>query len=121
MLDKYFILGADDITVMKMWVNAPYTVHRDMKGHTGGVVSFERGAVMSKSLTQKLNTKSLTEAELVGASDYLPHSVWGEKVLEGQGYTLKENRFYQENQSRVRFEKNGKKSCGPNSRHMDIQ
>jgi hypothetical protein len=120
-LDKFLTLGADDITIMKTWVDASYTVHNDMKSHTGGAVSFGRGAVMCKSSKQKLNTKSSTEAELVGASDYLPYPIWGKKFLEGQGYTLKENIFYQDNQSTIRFEKNGRRSCGPNSRHIDIR
>jgi hypothetical protein len=84
-------------------------------------VSFGRGVVMSKSSKQKLNTKSSTEAELVGASDYLPYPIWAKYFLEGQGYVLKENVFYQDNQSTIRFEKNGSKSCGPNSRHIDIR
>jgi hypothetical protein len=42
--------------------------------------------------------------------------------MEGEGYIIKENTFYQQdNQSAIRFEKNGKKSCGPNSRHIDIR
>ncbi len=65
-LDEYLTLGADDIGMMKTWVDASYAVHMDMKSHTGGVVSFGIGAVMSKSSKQKLNVKSSTEAELVG-------------------------------------------------------
>jgi hypothetical protein len=45
----------------------------------------------------------------------------GKKFLEGQGYFLKENVFYQDNKSTIQFEKNGRKSCGPNSRHIDIR
>jgi hypothetical protein len=120
-LDEFRVIGADDLEKMMTWVDASYAVHRDMKSHTGGVVSFGTGAIMSKSSKQKLNTKSSTEAELVGASDYLPHAIWAKKFLEGQGYTLKENLFYQDNQSAIRFEKNGRKSCGPNSRHIDIR
>jgi hypothetical protein len=60
---------------MKTWVDASYAVHTDMKSHMGGVVSFDTGVVMGKSSKQKLNTKSSTEAELVGASDYLPHAI----------------------------------------------
>jgi hypothetical protein len=41
--------------------------------------------------------------------------------MEGQGYSIKENTFYQDNQSTIRFEKNGRKSCGPNSKHIDIR
>jgi hypothetical protein len=120
-LDEFLTLGADNITMMKTWVDASYAVHNDMKSHTGGVVSFGRGAIMSKSSKQKLNTKSSTEAELVGASDYLPYPIWMKKFLEAQGYVLKENVFFQDNQSTIRFEKNGRKSCGPNSRHIDIR
>jgi hypothetical protein len=76
---------------------------------------------MSKSAKQKLNTKSSTEAELVGASDYLPYPILGKHVLAGQGYVLKEITFYQDNQSIIQFTKNGRRSCGPNSRHIDIR
>jgi hypothetical protein len=72
-LDEFVTFGTDDMCKMQTWVHASYAVHEDMKSHTGGVVSFGRGAAMSKSSKQKLNTKSSTEAELVGASDYLPY------------------------------------------------
>jgi hypothetical protein len=114
-------LGADDMTVMQTWVDVSYAVHQDMKSHTGGCVSFGRGAIMSKSSKQKLNTKSTTESEFVGASDYLPSPIWGKKFLEAQGYTIKENIFHQDNEGAIRFETNGRRSCGPNSRHIDIR
>ena len=57
----------------------------------------------------------------MGASDYLPYPIWAKKFLAAQGYVLKENVFYQDNQSTIRFERNGRKSCGPNSRHIDIR
>ena len=119
-IDECLILGCDDITKMKTWVDSSYAVHNDLKSHTGGTISFGRGAVMSKSSKQNLNTKSSTEAELVGASDYLPHAIWGKKFLESQGYSLTENTFYQDNMSTIQFAKNERKSCGQNSRHIDI-
>jgi hypothetical protein len=112
-LDEFVTFGADDMCKMQTWVDASYAVHKDMKSHTGGVVSFGRGAAMSKSSKQKLNTKSSTEAELVGASYYLPYPIWAKKFLEAQGYPLNENVFYQDNQSTIKFEKNGRKLCGP--------
>jgi hypothetical protein len=57
-LDEFLTLGADDIGIMKTWVDASYAIHKDMKSQTGGVVSFGIGAVMSKSSKHKLNTKS---------------------------------------------------------------
>ena len=120
-LDNCITLGADDITVMQTWVDASNAVHNDMKSHISGTVSFGRESIMSKSSKQKLNTKSSTEAELVGASDYLPYAIWAKKFLEQQGYDIRENLFHQDNKSTIQFEKNGRKSCGPNSRHIDIR
>jgi hypothetical protein len=120
-LDEFLTLGADDLTIMITWVDASYGVHKDFRSHTGGAVSFGQGAMMCKSAKQKLNTKNSTEAELVGASDYLPYPIWGKKFLAGQGYFLRQNIFYQDNESTIHFEKHGRKSCGPNSRQIDIQ
>jgi hypothetical protein len=114
-------LGADCLTVLKTWVDAAYGVHQDMKSHTGGVISLGRGAIMCKSAKQKLNTKSSTEAELVGASDYLPNTIWAKMFLGAQGYIVKENIFAQDNQSAMKLEINGRASCGQKSRHIDIR
>jgi hypothetical protein len=120
-VDDELTLGADDITLVKSWIDASYAVHRDMKSHTGGVVSFGRGAIMCKSTKQKINTKSSTEAEVVGASDFLPSTIWARYFLEAQGYELQPSVFYQDNQSAMKLETNGRKSCGQKSRHIDIR
>lgn len=94
LLDEYRFIGADNISKMKTWINASYAVHQDMKSHTGGVISFGTGAALkSKSTKQKLNIKSSTEAELVGASDYLPNAIWTKNFLEAQGHDLTETHF----------------------------
>jgi hypothetical protein len=59
-----------------------------MKSHTGSVISFGTGGLLCKSSKQKLNTKSSTEAELVGTSDYLPNALWVKMFLEAQGYKV---------------------------------
>ena len=84
-------------------------------------MSLGRGVIMCKSTKQKLNTKSSTEAEVVGASDYLPNTIWAKLFLEAQGYEIKENYFAQDNQSAMKLEQNGRKSCGQKSRHIDIR
>ena len=76
---------------------------------------------MCKSSKQKLYTKSSTEAELVGASDYLPNTIWAKMFLESQGYKIRENQFLQDNQSAIKLEVNGRASCGQKSRHIDIR
>jgi len=37
---------------------------------------FGVGILMPKSAKQKLNTKSTTESEIFGASDYIPNIIW---------------------------------------------
>ena len=39
-------------------------------------MSLGTGGISCKSGKQKLNTKSSTEAEVVGASNYLPNTTW---------------------------------------------
>ncbi len=90
-MDREYTIGADDMGRMMTWVDAAFAVHPDMKSHTGGVISFGRGRIVCKSTKQKLNTKSSTEAEFFGASDYLPNTVWVKFFLEAQGYTMESN------------------------------
>jgi hypothetical protein len=120
-MEMSYTLGADTLGKLRTWVDASYAVHPDMKSHTGGVISFGIGGLIGKSSKQKLNTKSSTEAELVGASDYLPHTLWVKMFLEAQGYKIAENYFEQDNESAMKLEKNGRMSAGPSSRHINIR
>ena len=80
-----------------------------------------QSSIIAKLRKQKLNTKSSTEAEVVGASDYLPNSIWARRFLEAQGYRIPGTKFAQDNQSAIRLEKNGRASAGKQSRHVDIR
>ena len=44
-----------------------------------------------------------------------------EEFLESQGYEVKENVIYQDNESAIKMEKNGRNSCTGNSRHVSIR
>ena len=101
---------------MKSWVDVSYGVHDDCRSHTGGAISFGWGVLLTKCQKQKLNTKSSTEAEIVGVSDYLPNMIWARMFLGEQGFILKENILYQDNQSAIKIEENGKRSSGPKNK-----
>ncbi len=120
-MDLEYTLGADNLGKLRTWVDASFAVHPDMKSHTGGVISMGTGGIACKSSKQKLNTKSSTEAEVVGASDYLPNTVWMKMFLEAQGHKVKESILEQDNESAIKLEKNGRTSAGPRSRHIDIR
>ena len=114
-------LGADSLNKFMTWVDASFAIHPDMRSHTGGVISFGRGGIICKSRKQRLNCKSSTEAELIGASDYLPHTLYVKMFMEAQGYPIDTTIFYQDNESAIKMERNGKASCGQRSRHIDIR
>jgi hypothetical protein len=65
------ILSADSLTLSRWWVDAAYAVHDDCRGHTGAGMSFGQGMALSYSWKHKINTKSSTEAKLVGVDDSL--------------------------------------------------
>ena len=106
---------------LKTWVDAAYGVHSDMRGHTGGLMSVGTGIIHHKTSKQRINTKSSTETEVVGASDYLSYTIWTKKFLEDQGYKLKRTEYYQDNQSAIKMLANGWRSKGDKSRHIDIR
>ena len=41
--------------------------------------------------------------------------------MKEQGYNITNNVMYQDNQSAIKMEKNGRNSCTGNSRHIDIR
>ena len=106
---------------MGSFVDVSFAVHKDMRSHTGGGISFGRGVLLGRSTKQKLNTTSSTESEIVEAADYLPNTVWLMKCLEHQGYKVKSSILYQDNQSAIRLEKNAQRSSSRRTRHLDIK
>jgi hypothetical protein len=70
---------------------------------------------------QRLNSKSSTEAEIIGVSDFISNMIWARMFLEHQGYIIDENILYQDNESAIKIEVNGSKSCSRRSRHIDMR
>ena len=115
------IIGASLLENMHTWIDTAYGVYNDMGSQTGEAISLEWGIIHEKSTMKKLNTKSSTKSKVVGFSDYLPHNIQIKNFLQSQGYCIKNNVLYQDNQSAIRMEENGRNSCTGNSRHIDIR
>ena len=79
--------------MFKSWVDASYAIHVDQRRHTGGCISFGTGLAHMKTKKQSLNSKSSTEAEVIGASDYLPWVIWIARFMEYQGYVINSKIF----------------------------
>ena len=120
-LEDVRIISADDFDNLYTWVDASYATHPNMRSHTGGAMSFRTGILHGKSSKQKLNTKNSAEAELVAVSDYLPYHIWMVNFLKCPGYNINRKILYQDNQSAMKMEMNGRNSCTGNLRHIDIR
>ena len=57
-------------------IDASFAVHMDMKSHTGYCLTLGIGSPISGSSTQKINTRSSTESELVGVNDGIRFVEW---------------------------------------------
>jgi hypothetical protein len=77
-------------------------------------------AAYSTSKKQKLNTKSSTEAELVGVDDVLPQALWTKYFMEAQGYGTS-TILHQDNQSTIKLSEKGKASSGKGTRHINMR
>jgi hypothetical protein len=91
-----------------------------MKSHRSGLLSFALGGIVCKLSKQKLNTKSSTKAELVGANDHLPSNIRVQMFLAEQGYVLDKKFLEQDNKSAIRLEKKGRVSAGQKSRYINV-
>ena len=114
-------LEATHLPIAKWWIDAAYAVHPDMKSQTGAMMSLGKGAVISSSLRQKLNTTSSTEAELVGVHDVLSMVLWTRLFIEAQGHQVGPAKIYQDNESSILLETRGRKSTTKRTRHLDVR
>ena len=80
-----------------------------------------KGVIHARSSKQTLNSKSSTETELIGGSDYLPYALWHIYFLKSQGYEVECKMLYQDNESTIKLLKNGKQSSRKQTRHIDIR
>ena len=60
------VIGALSLSQVYTWINAAYAIHDNCHSHMGGAIFMGYGMIHAKSTIEKLNTKSSTEAEIVG-------------------------------------------------------
>ena len=105
-------LEAKNMSVIHWWIDTSFAVHADYKSHTGACLSFGCRCLVNISSKQKINTQSLTEAELVAINDAMALVLWCRLFIMGQGFDAHDNIVYQDNQSTMLLDNNGRHSSG---------
>ena len=100
-------LEALNMSVIHWWIDTSFTVHDNYKSHTGACLSFSRGCPVNISSKQKINMRSSTEAELVAINDAMALVLWCRLFIMGQGFKIRNNIVYQDNQSMMLLGNNG--------------
>jgi len=84
-------------------VDASHGAHTDYPGQTGGCMKMGSGILHGRSSKQNLNSKSSTESELIGVSDYPPYSIWMLNFYKEQGYEIGKVVLQQDNESTIKI------------------
>ncbi len=116
------VLRVGESMDVRAFIDASYGVHTASgKSHTGCAIAVGySGPVYTKSIKQKIVTKSSTETELVGVSDTASQAIFLRNFILAQGYEIGPAILYQDNLSCMAWIKRG----GPaseRSRHIEIR
>ena len=113
-------------------IDAAFAVHMDMKSHTGYCLTLGQGSPISGSQSQTVTARSSTEAELIGMDDAIGFVEWASLYMKDQfknypdrseSITLlgSRNLADQDNNSAIKLEKGGRRSCGKRTRNIKIR
>ena len=70
----------------KYWfITAAFTVHDDMRSHTGAYTTSGKGMIDGSAKGQRINTTSSTEAEVVDMHESMPVILWMCYFINAQG------------------------------------
>ncbi len=76
---------------------------------------------LSYSWKQKINTKSSTEAKLVGVDDLMGYILWACYFMQEQGYDMDPSLLYQDNMSAILLKTNGRASRSKCTKHIKVK
>ena len=79
------------------------------------------GAVISRSMKERINRKSSSDNETIAANDFMGLVLNTLYFMETQGYNVTQNIMFQDNQSNMRLMLNGKRSSNKRTKHMNVK
>ena len=102
------------IDAIKWWIH----VHSDLKVYPGGMMLLGKGAVGRKSIKHSIKLRRSTESGIIVVDNHMPNVLYTLQFLWGQGFKSIKNILYQENQSEIPMEINGKYLCEMKTHHI---
>ena len=112
--------SSSDTIDVNVYVDASFAVHDTMRSHTGAIISIDGVAVFYKSMKQKLNANSSTQAEIIAISDILPQAISTAGFISEQMGRKVLTTFHEDNKSTIAMMKNGRPKA-ENTRHINIR
>ena len=106
---------------IKWYLDEVFLVQKDLRIHNGGFMTMVKRGAYAQSSKQKLNTKSLTGTDIGGVDGVLTQVIWTRYFLKKQGYEIRDNVLYQDNQSAIKLEKNGIQSSSKLTKHINTR
>ena len=101
-------LEADYTNNLTRYIALALEVHANMKIHTGSVFTMGKEEIISCSTTQKVNSQSSTESELIDVYNKIAKVLWMNRFMEYQVFSVKLNIIYQDNTRSINLEENSK-------------
>ena len=113
-------ISADNEFRVTCFADTSHGVHMNRKSHSGIIISHGRGAVLAKSMKQKIVCRSSTESELVSLSDATSLAAYELEFMMSLGFKLGHAQLYQDNTSTIRMAQNGK-SYSDRTKHIKLK
>ena len=77
-------LRVEILSVTKWWVYTSFATHKDLRGHTGGMMSLGEGAITSGSWKQNINRRITTDNGIIRVSNIMGPVLWTLYFIQGQ-------------------------------------
>jgi hypothetical protein len=113
-------LHIKDKIKVEVYIDSSHGTYMDGKGQSGATLRVGHGSVSNMSSKQKLVSKSSSETELIGLSDYISPAIGAKQFLECQGYDVGPVKVYQDNKSTILMASKGK-PVSSRTRHIAIR
>ena len=97
-------ISGDDEFRLTCYADASHGVHYNGKSHSGIIITHGRGAILAKSIKQKIVCRSSTESELVTLSDATSLAAYELQFIESLGVKMGQAQIYQDNTFTIRME-----------------